>query len=1705
MKQNPHLIHLRYWLWLVAIIGPALPATAQETDELQALIDRISTAPVTRADGPNIIDLSSYGTRTSTLYVRNGVNVRFVNGTLTRAESLAAPLVIVNGGSTLELAETAKLSGGERLSEYPVVQVDDGTLNVTGGIISGNGLYVKPVYLYSRASKMPPPTLDVDFNFVGYQSPHYTSFTGPSVSLTQEHSVLSVSAGLVDRVIFENGNMSVWGGTVKEVVASKPFKLGGGEIQFVDFMNNSANVILCNSLTQQIKFYGLLEGQKIITSQTDQQPYYYVSSDDLLKVGIADQSISAFLDSSSGPSYIYVKLKSEKTLTLTDVEPGTLPERITNPDNVEELTITGRLNGTDFYLIRQMGKKNLKKLDISGVTIVSGGNAYYCDDENSSARSTANKTGMPAETVDRVESSDLTRKKAGANDCLYTANNIIGGMLFSDCTTLEYIALPNSATTILNIPFWSCTNLKTIIFGRSITKIEGTINPFVGCYSLTTVEMQGNTNFTMDGGILFDSGKKIAYGSLPAVVGETVSLPQTVTTISWEAFVDCKMKSIYIPAGVTKISPYAFSYCKALEDVYFSGNITEIGTYAFYTCGKLKNIYFGHDNLVFPSSLQAIGKHAFYNCGALPSLNLASTIITEIQYATFWNCTSLKTLYLPATLKTINEFAFGQAPLNSIYSYASTPPAMTDFNSNDGESFWSSIRNSCTVHVPLGSLKGYKAAVGWKQFANMVQDLPGTDPDYISNEDDLQRRLDEIAEEKPSKAVTLTIAEEGITLTKGITVKADCKVVITGGTIKLSSEMKLKNSYPNCVFNVYNGELTLQDINIDCNNVEIPLAFFNSSGDLTIGQNVSYLNVYQGEGYLYGFYMQGMDEGYMTILSGDLELHGNIFYITHGGRAYIGGGNFTTTGDYAVITGDGDVTIGDAHIGGPINLRGTLYIGHFEIDFHPSITSRIIASNTVVYRRFALSEIYIRKQAVLTLNWRYRIYYKEDEYQGKWTLDGDWAEMELGKAFVVSGEKEFPMMQEDFDNMVFINMPDDREPYFDETDHTVKLRAKRDPNIITDEDDLQRRLDEIAAEKPENPVPLTIAEEGITLTSAIHVKKECLATITGGTIHTANSFSDDALFNVQGWIEFNNIAFDFHDKPLRVSYFVAYDWGYLTMGEGVEFLHVNQDAAHPIEAFYKIDGHVNIYSGDVSVYGTIVSNNGETSITGGELRSRGNYPAIEGTGYLVMSDGTVSGEGEQVIAKSQAFYFYGGLIESDGTGALVSAETDVHYQGGNLRGKYTYCNGEISSYSYYSNVFSTFDVEKILVTKTAKIDGRASLPLLHIGKEGVIQLTETLRVNWQITADWKEMMSWLYETSPQEPYRVLIMGNKNAPLNAGSMNRITFLDANGTIDFWYDAENDNIMVGDELQWNINQQLSNLEPGDTAEIPVDEDGLDTYRDTEFDELQWEVDGGDKPNEDGHWPEWRMPGGCVFVNLPAELTVKNLEFTSYNTGHRIYVDGTFNIAKNVTIREYIAFSIVRNNGHLIWQDGHTEDVRIPIYIEGGTADVLGGTLGGQIINLAGGLLNIAAGVKADTIRNEGTANINGSAELKLLQLKQGVAVSLTSALSKPWNISIYGEEGEELHLVDGTPVLLSSETYTVTEADLHYLVAELPKGFHLEYDATAKAIVICADKPDNIQAVGKDESATAVYNLQGQRVMKPIPGKIYIKAGKKFVAR
>ena len=216
-------------------------------------------------------------------------------------------------------------------------------------------------------------------------------------------------------------------------------------------------------------------------------------------------------------------------------------------------------------------------------------------------------------------------------------------------------------TRIRDEAFPGCKNLQSVVIPNSVTSIG--VRAFYSCLRLSKIKVSSdNKHYSSKDGVLFNK----AGDTLLAVPGgfTAYTVPNSVKHISREAFYGCKnLQSVVIPNSVTSIGYWAFLGCDNLQNVVIPNSVTSIGNEAFWDCVNLQNV-------VIPNSVTSIGNEAFSGCYNLQSLTIE----------------------------------------------ALTPPR----NIRD---FFGRVVPSPTIYVPVASVEKYKAAEGWKEFADKIQPI----------------------------------------------------------------------------------------------------------------------------------------------------------------------------------------------------------------------------------------------------------------------------------------------------------------------------------------------------------------------------------------------------------------------------------------------------------------------------------------------------------------------------------------------------------------------------------------------------------------------------------------------------------------------------------------------------------------------------------------------------------------------------------------------------------------------------------------------------------------------------------------------------------------------------------------------------------------------------------------------------------------------
>ena len=426
---------------------------------------------------------------------------------------------------------------------------------------------------------------------------------------------------------------------------------------------------------------------------------------------------------------------------------GTLPNFISDAEKyqIEELTLTGELNGTDFRLLRGM---ELKVLDLLNTTIVGGGDPYidsddyiYGDDhdtflhENYVAYTHDNSISDYLFESTHIESIVLPNNVTSIQYCAFYSSSLttisipssvtyIDCEAFSNCRGLTSLTIPNSVTFIGYSAFSGCSSLTSITIPNSVTFID--YRAFENCSGLTSITIPNNVT-------------SIGYSAFSGCGGLTsITIPNSVTSIGYRAFENCSgLTSFTIPNSVTSIGYSAFSGCSGLTSITIPNSVTTIGKDAFYGTAWYNNqpdglVYAGKVAYKYKGEMPAntqiwindgtkgIAEYAFYGCGGLTSLTIPNSV-TSIESFAFYNCSGLTSVTIPYSVTSIGYYAFGYCKgLTTVTSEIENPFEIYSYIFSDD------TYNVAELIVPFGTKASYQATEGWNKFT-MITEAPDKD------------------------------------------------------------------------------------------------------------------------------------------------------------------------------------------------------------------------------------------------------------------------------------------------------------------------------------------------------------------------------------------------------------------------------------------------------------------------------------------------------------------------------------------------------------------------------------------------------------------------------------------------------------------------------------------------------------------------------------------------------------------------------------------------------------------------------------------------------------------------------------------------------------------------------------------------------------------------------------------------------------------
>lgn len=285
--------------------------------------------------------------------------------------------------------------------------------------------------------------------------------------------------------------------------------------------------------------------------------------------------------------------------------------------------------------------------------------------------------------------------------------------LFDLCNSYMYdqvkeVVIPNTVTKIGNSAFNGN-------FGRS------------GSVRLTSVEIPGSVEEI--------GGWAFAYNETLT----TLILNNGLKKIGEGAFVDAGIKSVTIPETVTRIESQAFNSCLSLESATIPPSVQFIGNFAFQTAEGFNTLKVNISDLEAWCKVDSDGEYwegPVWMCPLFLNGNEVTELVipdgmTSISKV-FLSCPSLTKVTIPSSIQDIGcAFSFC-ANLQTVINLSEEPQIIETYTTNgveartrsEGEThaaFDYTDKNACVLYVPKGCVEKYRAAIGWKDFVNIVE------------------------------------------------------------------------------------------------------------------------------------------------------------------------------------------------------------------------------------------------------------------------------------------------------------------------------------------------------------------------------------------------------------------------------------------------------------------------------------------------------------------------------------------------------------------------------------------------------------------------------------------------------------------------------------------------------------------------------------------------------------------------------------------------------------------------------------------------------------------------------------------------------------------------------------------------------------------------------------------------------------------------
>ena len=216
----------------------------------------------------------------------------------------------------------------------------------------------------------------------------------------------------------------------------------------------------------------------------------------------------------------------------------------------------------------------------------------------------------------------------------------IGPSVFSGCSGLTGVTIPDGVTSIGYSAFSGCSNLVTLTIPASVKRIGD--HAFDNC---------PNLQYELWDGYKVLCGWLIGYTDGAASSLSNVNMLRGITSWALEGCLALEELSFSEDASLVSIGTGALKGCTELRLLVLPQSLEDIGNEAFMGCSYL-------DNVIVPGSVKRVGARAFKNCTGFTAAQIENGV-QSLGDEAFYGDWRIAEVDIPATVTSIGANAFG--------------------------------------------------------------------------------------------------------------------------------------------------------------------------------------------------------------------------------------------------------------------------------------------------------------------------------------------------------------------------------------------------------------------------------------------------------------------------------------------------------------------------------------------------------------------------------------------------------------------------------------------------------------------------------------------------------------------------------------------------------------------------------------------------------------------------------------------------------------------------------------------------------------------------------------------------------------------------------------------------------------------------------------------------------------------------------------